>query len=50
LAALRRDEPQLCIAAIFLSISNLSPMVIDVLFDLLRRHGGERLRDSRGGQ
>ena len=34
LAALRRDEPQLCIAAIFLSISNLSPRVIDILFDL----------------
>ena len=33
-AALLRDEPELCIAAICLSISNLVPMLIDDLFAL----------------
>jgi hypothetical protein len=41
LAALLRDEPQLCIAAIFLSISNFVPMLIDVFFFLVRCDGDD---------
>ncbi len=49
LAALLRDEPQLCIAAIFLSISNLVPMLIDVFFFLVRLGGDDMAETEKVG-